>query len=138
MSAATTHHSGTAPYYFVPSPSRHPVLVATAMLLVIFGAGQWVNGAPWGKWFVFGGLALWAVIMFQFTLFLVIGAILYVYYQDANLPPPHPPDRIYPQFIWNHLPPGVSGLVIAAILAMAQFATIPRFTFGREQRASAA
>mgnify|MGYP006145844341 CR=1 FL=1 len=30
MSAATTHHSGTAPYYFVPSPSRHPVLVATA------------------------------------------------------------------------------------------------------------
>jgi SSS family transporter len=63
--------------------------------------------------------ASWAVIMFQFTLFLVIGAILYVYYQDANLPPPHPPDRIYPQFIWNHLPPGVSGLVIAAILAAA-------------------
>jgi cytochrome c oxidase subunit 3 len=68
MSAATHHHSGAAPstpYYFVPSPSRHPVLVATAMLLIIFGAGQWVNGASWGKYFVFGGLALWAVIMFQ-------------------------------------------------------------------------
>lgn len=65
MSAATTHQTGSAPYYFVPSPSRHPVLVATAMLLVIFGAGQWVNGASWGKWFVFGGLALWAVIMYQ-------------------------------------------------------------------------
>jgi SSS family transporter len=63
--------------------------------------------------------ASWAVIMFQFTLFLVIGAILYVYYRDANLPPPDPPDRIYPQFIWNNLPPGVSGLVIAAILAAA-------------------
>jgi SSS family transporter len=61
----------------------------------------------------------WVVILFQFTLFLVIGAILFVYYRDANLPPPHPSDRIYPQFIWNHLPPGVSGLVIAAILAAA-------------------
>ncbi len=65
MSAATTHHSGAAPHYFIPAPSRHPVLVATAMLLVIFGAGQWVNGASWGKFFVFGGLAMWAVIMFQ-------------------------------------------------------------------------
>ena len=33
--------------------------------------------------------------------------------------PPSPPDRIYPQFIWNNLPPGIAGLVIAAILAAA-------------------
>jgi cytochrome c oxidase subunit III len=64
MSAAT-HATGATPHYFIPQPSRHPVLVATAMLLIIFGAGQWVNGASWGKWFVFGGFALWAVIMFQ-------------------------------------------------------------------------
>jgi cytochrome c oxidase subunit 3 len=57
--------AGTPPHYFIPAPSRHPVLVASAMLLIIFGAGQWVNGASWGKFFVFGGLALWAVIMFQ-------------------------------------------------------------------------
>jgi cytochrome c oxidase subunit III len=62
---AATHQAGGTPYYFIPQPSRHPVLVATAMLLVIFGAGQWVNGASWGKFFVFGGLAMWAVIMFQ-------------------------------------------------------------------------
>ena len=62
---AATHTSGATPHYFIPQPSRHPVLVATAMLLVIFGGGQWVNGASWGKFFVFGGLALWAVIMFQ-------------------------------------------------------------------------
>jgi cytochrome c oxidase subunit III len=62
---AATHTSGGTPHYFIPQPSRHPVLVAAAMLLVIFGAGQWVNGAGWGKFFVFGGLALWAVIMFQ-------------------------------------------------------------------------
>jgi cytochrome c oxidase subunit III len=62
---AVTHNPGATPHYFIPQPSRHPVLVALAMLLVIFGAGQWVNGASWGKFFVFGGLALWAVIMFQ-------------------------------------------------------------------------
>jgi cytochrome c oxidase subunit III len=64
MSAAT-HTPGGTPHYYIPQPSRHPVLVATAMLLIIFGAGQWINGASWGKFFVFGGLALWAVIMFQ-------------------------------------------------------------------------
>ena len=36
MSAAT-HTSGATPHYFIPQPSRHPVLVATAMLLIIFG-----------------------------------------------------------------------------------------------------
>ena len=51
MSAAT-HHAGAAPYYFVPAPSRHPALTAASLLLVIFGAGQWVNGDAWGKWFV--------------------------------------------------------------------------------------
>ncbi len=61
----------------------------------------------------------WVVIFFQFTLFLVIGATLFVYYSDRNLPAPHPSDRIYPQFIWNNLPPGIAGLVVAAILAAA-------------------
>lgn len=61
----------------------------------------------------------WVVILFQFSLFLVIGLILFVYYRDGGLAPPQPADRIYPQFIWNSLPPGISGLVIAAILAAA-------------------
>jgi len=64
-------------------------------------------------------LASWVVVFVQFTLFLVIGIALWVYYQDAKLAPPSPRDRIYPHFIWNHLPPGVAGLVIAAILAAA-------------------
>lgn len=63
--------------------------------------------------------ASWAVIFFQFTLFLLIGTALYVYYHDTGQPPPVPHDRIYPQFIWNRLPTGVAGLVIAAILAAA-------------------
>ncbi len=64
-------------------------------------------------------LGSWVVIFFQFTLFLAIGAILFVYYQQAQLPPPEPLDRIYPSFVWNHLPIGVAGLVTAAILAAA-------------------
>jgi Na+/proline symporter len=63
--------------------------------------------------------ASWVVIFFQFSLFLVIGAILFVYYRDTGLPAPTPADRIYPAFIWNSLPPGIAGLVIAAILAAA-------------------
>lgn len=63
--------------------------------------------------------ASWALIFFQFTLFLVIGVLLFVHYADIHLPPPNPADRIYPEFVWNNLPPGISGLVIAAILAAA-------------------
>jgi SSS family solute:Na+ symporter len=63
--------------------------------------------------------ASWAVIFFQFSLFLIIGLTLFVYYRDSGTPPPVRADTIYPAFIWNHLPPVVSGLVIAAILAAA-------------------
>jgi len=63
--------------------------------------------------------ASWIVIFFQFALFLIIGLTLYVYYQGAGLAPPEPLDRIYPDFVWNHLPAGVAGLVTAAILAAA-------------------
>ncbi len=59
----------------------------------------------------------WLVIFFQFTLFLFIGVLLYVHYTDNHMPGPHPADRIYPQFVWNNLPPGLAGLIIAAILA---------------------
>lgn len=64
-------------------------------------------------------LASWAVIFFQFALFLFIGILLFVYYRDNNLAPPAQLDRIYPAFIWEYLPAGVAGLVIAAILAAA-------------------
>ncbi len=63
--------------------------------------------------------ASWAVVFLQFTLFLLIGVLLYVYYGETGLRPPSVPERTYPEFIWNHLPVGVAGLVIAAILAAA-------------------
>ena len=61
----------------------------------------------------------WVVIFIQFSLFLLIGVILYVFYATTGLKAPSPTDRIYPDFVWRYLPPGVAGLVVAAILAAA-------------------
>jgi solute:Na+ symporter, SSS family len=60
------------------------------------------------------------VVFFQFALFLVIGIMLFSYY--AYHPAESAPavqDRIFPTFVVKHLPHGVSGLMIAAILAAA-------------------
>jgi SSS family solute:Na+ symporter len=59
----------------------------------------------------------WIVILFQFTLFLFIGVMLFVHHSEAHLPAPPTADRIYPDFIWHNLPVGIAGLVTAAILA---------------------
>ena len=68
------------------------------------------------RWALFSS---WIVIFFQFALFLMIGVLLYVYYRETGRSPAAVPERTYPEFIWNHLPIGVAGLVIAAILAAA-------------------
>ena len=64
-------------------------------------------------------LSSWIVIFCQFTLFLVIGVSLFVLYKERGWAAPAVTDSIYPRFIWDQLPPGLSGLVIAAILAAA-------------------
>ncbi len=61
----------------------------------------------------------WAVIFFQFALFLMIGLLLYVYFKDTGQSPPRVAERSYPEFVWNHLPAGLAGLIMAAILAAA-------------------
>jgi SSS family transporter len=63
-------------------------------------------------------LSSWLVVAVQFTLFLLIGILLFVYYGDHQLQATEP-DRIYPAFIWQNLPVGLAGLVMAAILAAA-------------------
>ena len=57
MSAVTP--AGSQPYYFVPAPSRFPAQTALGLLLIIFGASQWVNGAGWGAWVVLSGFVVW-------------------------------------------------------------------------------
>jgi Na+/proline symporter len=64
-------------------------------------------------------LASWVVIFVQFTLFLVVGVCLFVLYREQGQPAPAVLDRLYPLYIWQKLPPGVAGLVMAAILAAA-------------------
>ncbi|MBV9083853.1 MAG: sodium transporter, partial [Acidobacteriaceae bacterium] len=67
----------------------------------------------------FALLSSWVVIFFQFALFLFIGVLLFVYDKDTGQTAPAVPERTYPEFIWTHLPVGVAGLVMAAILAAA-------------------
>jgi SSS family solute:Na+ symporter len=62
-------------------------------------------------------LASWIVIFLQFALFLAIGVCLFVLYRERGLPPPAVADRLYPLYVWQNLPPGIAGLVMAAILA---------------------
>jgi cytochrome c oxidase subunit III len=61
--SANTH--GATPYYFVPGPSRHPAMAAFGLFFVILGAGQWVNGASWGKWSLAFGLLFWLGVLYQ-------------------------------------------------------------------------
>ena len=57
-------------------------------------------------------------ILFQFALFLTVGVMLWAYYRVPSATFGRP-DRIYPTFIVTRMPHGISGLLIAAILAAA-------------------
>ena len=62
MSSAT---HGQTPYYYVPAESRHPVMAAFGLLLMIIGASQWINDAAWGGWLLLAGLVWWLFVLFQ-------------------------------------------------------------------------
>ena len=54
------------------------------------------------------------VVFFQFFLFLMIGLGLWAFYQGRVFPLT---DQIFPTFILEHMPPGLVGLIVAAIVA---------------------
>jgi SSS family transporter len=76
-----------------------------------------------------------AVVLAQFIGFLFIGALLFAFYAPFNSPeyaqagvpgsgvpgtfPFAKPDQVFPNFITEHMPAGLSGLVVAAIFAAA-------------------
>ncbi len=65
-------------------------------------------------------LASGVFILVQFALFLLVGVALFVFYR--HFPPATPftrSDRIFPTFIVRDMPRGISGLLVAAILAAA-------------------
>jgi cytochrome c oxidase subunit 3 len=54
---------GSAPYYFVPGPSKWPVLAGASLLLTMAGASAWVNSVGWGPYATIAGiLALLSVL----------------------------------------------------------------------------
>jgi SSS family transporter len=65
-------------------------------------------------------LASGVIVLVQFTLFLLLGVMLYVFNQHSPLTAPGgDADRIFPEFIVRELPAGLKGLVLAAIGAVA-------------------
>jgi len=63
-------------------------------------------------------LASGVAILFQFALFLIVGVMLWAFYRLPSSAFGRA-DRIYPTFIVSKMPHGISGLLIAAILAAA-------------------
>ncbi len=65
-------------------------------------------------------LASGGIILVQFSLFLVLGVMLYTFHQHTPLiGPGGDPDRIFPEFVVREMPAGLKGLVLAAIAAVA-------------------
>ncbi|HUP64556.1 MAG TPA: sodium:solute symporter [Thermoanaerobaculia bacterium] len=73
-------------------------------------------------------LASGVAVLAQFAGFLFLGVLLFAFYRPDLLPgyatgpaaaPFDASDRVFADFITSHMPPGVSGLVVAAIFAAA-------------------
>ena len=63
------------------------------------------------------------MVIFQFALFLVVGLLLYGYFNGVSLGDPAAPfqkaDEIFPYFIIHYLPTGIKGFIIAGLFAAA-------------------
>ena len=55
------------------------------------------------------------IVIIQFAIFLLVGVMLFAYYGQVDVKS----DEIFPMFIINVLPPGVSGIIIAGLFAAA-------------------
>ena len=57
--------TSTAPYYFVPAPSRHPAMAALGLFFVILGGSQWLNAHTWGMYLFIFGILWWLGVLYQ-------------------------------------------------------------------------
>nr|WP_198983917.1 cytochrome c oxidase subunit 3 [Herbaspirillum sp. ASV7] len=56
-----------APHYFVPGPSRWPMMAGISMLITMIGASAWVNGVSWAPYVnIFGILMVLVVLYYWF------------------------------------------------------------------------
>ena len=60
---ASQHAS--APYYFVPGPSRWPVLAGAALFLTMVGGTAWLNGYGWGPYANLLGIFSLLVVLYN-------------------------------------------------------------------------
>jgi len=63
------------------------------------------------------------MVIFQFALFLIVGLLLYVFFEGVSLSDLNSPfqkaDEIFPFYIIHYLPSGVKGIIIAGLFAAA-------------------
>ncbi len=59
------HQQGKAPYYFVPGPSKWPVLAGASLLLTMLGASAWVNGYGLGPYANIAGILALIVVLYN-------------------------------------------------------------------------
>jgi len=59
-----------APYYFVPGPSKWPMLTGISLLATMAGASAWVNSIGWGPYVTIAGI-------------LAVLSVLYCWFGDA-------------------------------------------------------
>jgi SSS family transporter len=55
------------------------------------------------------------IVFFQFALFLIVGSLLYIFFNAEVMKS----DEVFPKFIISYMPSGISGIIIAGLLAAA-------------------
>jgi len=110
------------PNFWLPYTFWAGVIGGTAFITASHGTDQLIVqrllAARGQKQSALALLSSGVAILFQFALFLMVGVMLWAFYRvpSANF---GKPDRIYPTFIVTQMPHGISGLLIAAVLAAA-------------------
>ncbi len=61
----SSQQHANAPYYFVPGPSKWPVLAGATLLLTMAGASAWVNGYAWGPYANLAGILGLIVVLYN-------------------------------------------------------------------------
>jgi len=110
------------PNFWLPYTFWAGVIGGTAFITASHGTDQLIVqrllAARGQKQSTLALLSSGVAILFQFALFLIVGVMLWAFYRVPSATFGKP-DRIYPTFIVNQMPHGISGLLIAAILAAA-------------------
>ncbi len=65
MSTSHTVSTSEAPYYYVPSPSLHPITASIALMMVGGGAAFWINGYTPAKWVFWAGIAFFLFVLYR-------------------------------------------------------------------------